>query len=198
MLGYKIKIEGQSPGIVMNNPESMNIQKTKVPTPEKEAEMNCYRFDGKGKHKGELYVPSNWFWAAVLKTASNIYKFKIGGKTQYVKGWIAGCTSFLPEKIPLGIKNYEIYITSAVVPVGKRVSRARPRIFPWSAEFQIEFTGDDEFYCELAQAIMASDFEDCLRMSGIKTGIGDNRPSAPKKPGPHGRYKLIDFQLIGI
>lgn len=196
MLGYRVKIEGEAPGIVMNNPASMKEQSTRVPTPDKEAEMKCYRLNGKGKHKNELYMPSEWIRAAILATASNIYKFKLGGKAQYLKRWVAGCADFTPEKIPLRVKDYEIYVTPAVVQ-SARVLRARPRIFPWLVEFNIEFPEDDSFYADLVKAIAGSGFEECVKMTGIKTGVGDNRPSN-RKPGPHGRFKLVDFEVLGI
>jgi len=75
-----------------------------------------------------------------------------------------------------------IYVCGAVIS-GRRVDRSRTMLPKgWIVTFEIKLK-DKLFDEEMVKEIVTK--------AGVKAGFGDWRPSAPKKPGPYGTYKLI-------
>lgn len=190
---YDIEIEGVGHGLVMNNPIAMSGQSTRVPKPEQEAEQKCYRLPPtKEFKKGELYAPSEWLMATLL-SVTQPFKLKLRGKTVSSKKWLAGGSEILPDKIGLGTEAYEVYITSAVIQKS-RVLRARARVKDWSLAFRLEFSDADPLYGDIALALQPV-IKDMWTMAGVMSGIGDNRPNSPRKPGRHGKFRLVRCEL---
>ena len=76
-----------------------------------------------------------------------------------------------------------IYLSGAVIS-GRRVDRARTMLpTGWTAEFVVDY--NKPFTKELTKR--------AIENAGCNAGIGDWRPSAPKKPGAYGTYKIVSF-----
>lgn len=76
---------------------------------------------------------------------------------------------------------FELFGKRATVGTSKHV-RVRPRFNAWSAAGTI--TVFDE---SITRDVLVS----ILMMAGLYCGLGDWRPSAPKKPGPFGRFTSV-------
>ena len=57
----------------------------------------------------------------------------------------------------------------------------------WEAEFTIEIINDLFSLVDLEQVTTAA---------GMYAGLMDQRPSAPKKPGPYGRFEIAKFETV--
>ena len=75
---------------------------------------------------------------------------------------------------------FELFVKPANVN-GRSHIRVRPRIFNWTAEGTITVL-NDTFALELVRTF--------LENAGLYCGVGDWRPSAPKSPGPFGRFAV--------
>jgi len=178
----KIKVTGKR-ALLMNNPASMkrsgdNIKRPKIPTPEEESESKAYRMPD-----GQLYVKTEAIHGALLKACSG---YKVGKLS--AKPIIAAGINYYSEYCPLidpdtgkPISTFEIDIRRAVVQ-GQGVLRARPKINKWS--FYLEMTYDNELFSSPKIII------DMLTEAGRRVGIGDQRPGAPKTPGPFGTFLI--------
>lgn len=62
---------------------------------------------------------------------------------------------------------------------GKRHIRVRPQFYNWSVRGTVQITDPTITTPVLTQI---------LEIAGIKKGLGDWRPGAPKSPGPHGMF----------
>lgn len=60
--------------------------------------------------------------------------------------------------------------------------RYRAEIAKWTATLNIEYDAD---------MISVEQITNLVQRAGYGSGIGDWRPSSPKKPGNHGRYKVV-------
>jgi len=89
---------------------------------------------------------------------------------------------------PIGLKDIEkdemwIYLSGAVV-MGRRVDRSRTMLPKgWTAEFTVSYS--EPFTADLVKRVIEN--------AGKNAGLGDWRPSAPKKPGAYGTFKVIGF-----
>lgn len=173
----KVKAKGNVPGLLMNNPKSMENGSgpsgpgKKYP-PEREAEIRAYR-----KKDKELYVPSESIYRSILNAAS---AFKTKGRS--VAGILAGSVRIEPYEIGLGIDKYEIDIRGVNIKGRGRVLRARPKIYPWEIKFSIIF--DEDFASE---EILKKVLED----AGKRIGILDFRP---QKKGPFGTFVIKEWK----
>lgn len=189
---YAIELEGLPPGLVMNK---MLPESNKIPKADDEAEGHCHRLPATKGKVGELFFPSEWFKAALLRVAGGPhYKIKLGAKKVSCKQYLAGGTLVVPEKIPLGTSEYEVYTCTAVIQK-KRISRSRPRILPWKVSFKLQFSDADDSFLMAGEALEPI-MSDMVRQSSIMLGFGDNRPSSPSKPGPHGTAKVLRCELV--
>jgi 3D (Asp-Asp-Asp) domain-containing protein len=198
---YDIAIEGMPPGIIMNSCAGMTEnaldpkkQSIKRQSPEAEAESVAYRLPpAKGFKRGELYIPSRCIMAAILNVSAQ-YKIKVGGNKKPSKKFIAGCSNIVPENIGLGVESYEVHRSPCVIG-SARVVKAHPRILPWQARFQLHFYDNDPVASDVGQAIEVF-VEEMLGMAGSIAGLLDNRPSSPKKPGNHGRFRVLSCKRV--
>lgn len=73
-----------------------------------------------------------------------------------------------------------------VVIQGRRVDRTRTEIpLGWEINFQI-ITKDE--------SLTSKDIRMILENAGTVAGLGDWRPSSPKKPGPYGTFQVVKFE----
>lgn len=83
------------------------------------------------------------------------------------------------------IKNDWFHTCGAVIS-GRRVDRIRTMIPEcWKISFQIK-TKDE--------SLNFDDIKKIVDNAGTSAGLGDWRPSSPKKPGSHGTFKVIQFE----
>lgn len=76
-----------------------------------------------------------------------------------------------------------IYLTGAVI-TGRRIDRSRTMLPKgWEATFML--WNKEPFDLDLTKRI--------IETAGERAGIGDWRPSAPKKPGPYGTFEVVDM-----
>jgi hypothetical protein len=182
MKTINVTIEGVTP-LLMNSPKAMltasastrsTLQK---PDPKKEAEDKAYRTS-----KGMLYIPATAVFSAMINGSS----FKKAGKYA-LKPILSGNVRVEPDEIPLGTKNYEIDIRTAVISQGRkknRIIRARPRIDEWKANFKIVFNEN---------AIADADIiKGCLSDAGYRVGLLD---FAPRNNGSFGTFKVTKFEV---
>lgn len=97
---------------------------------------------------------------------------------------------FEDKKITLGRIEKEgwIYTTGAVVQQ-RRIDRTRTKLPPgWTVYFQI-LTLNDE--------LSEEDIKRIVIPAGETAGLGDWRPSAPRKPGPYGTFDIVGWQVVG-
>ena len=73
---------------------------------------------------------------------------------------------------------FELFVKRAAVGASKHI-RVRPRFDDWQATGRI-IVWDEQ----ITEAVL----REMLRMAGTYKGLGDWRPGAPKKPGPHGTF----------
>lgn len=57
----------------------------------------------------------------------------------------------------------------------------------WQISFQLSLTNEQ---------LVKEDIVGMLSKSGMNAGLGENRPSSPKKPGPHGRFEVLTFESV--
>lgn len=71
---------------------------------------------------------------------------------------------------------------------GKSVQCTRGRVpAPWFAS--VNFLLDEVLIDE-------DTFISIVHTAGAQCGTGDNRPSSPKRPGPHGRFELMEVEHV--
>lgn len=174
------RLEGLSP-LLMNNATAMESEddsvkaRTKKYDNDEEARKRLYVLD-----TGQLYVSSSAIRASLLKGSTNQ---KVG---KYAAKGLVACAVFCVElECPLvhpttgkSIKDYVVNLATVVVNKA-RIVRARPEIKKWALD--VVFEVDDQY-------ITPDQVEFLLNRSGKMAGLLDNRPSAPFKPGPYGRY----------
>jgi hypothetical protein len=174
-----VTIKGRTLGILMNNPMSMlSAKKGKITEKlslEDEAEKGTYRLENK-----ELYIPNTWIYGTLLNASTN---YKIGRKSSM--SYIAGTVRVLPEKISLGIKDYEVNVQLAVIQRFSRIPRARPYIPKWEATFYIIYDPQYGVSSEL--------LEHCLEDAGRRIGIGDYRP---QHKGQYGTFQISKWEDV--
>lgn len=133
-MNIKVRIEGTRPLLMDRfvvedlSPHSRRPGK-KDPTAEL-AEQKVYRLNGAGS---ELYIP----WKHVLYCIrEGARQHKIGRRSAWPM--ILPSVNVSPEKIPLGITEYEVDVQSCVNQAnGSRVAAVRARIDKWALEFDL-------------------------------------------------------------
>lgn len=206
---FKVVLEGAGPGLVMNSVASMEEKPgvkrqaaEKLSKPD-EAESVAYRLPPTKKFpKGEFYIPSEWVKAAILNACAIVQLDKSvsgTGRKSSAKPWIAAGMWIEPGKIPLGTQDGEVYVTACKIPprTGATVLKARYRITKWKVEFNLMVSDIDVAFANIARILSGENgMRDILVMAGAKAGIGDNRPSSPNKPGPHGTFRVLCCDFV--
>jgi hypothetical protein len=156
--------------VIEEHCEGSSRRKKKVYVAKEDAENCCYR-----NKEGQIYLPSEWFYASVVKAGSKqIYE----GKQRY-GSIFKSCLIVNPDKIILTPQEYEID-SRAVVIQKARVVRSRPRFEKWQAIFTIQVLED-----ELVSAQVLKEALDDAGMSGV----GDYRPR-------FGRFMVSKFKEV--
>ena len=187
----RVRIKGLSP-LLMNRPSpetfaaEADVMKGKRASfdPEKEAKARVYMdvIDG----KEQLYIPHSWLYQCMLN-AAKVYFAKVGSRRVSLAKYLAGAIMVEPEKIGLGKSEYDIDIrTVRIKATGGRVLRARPRVWPWEAEFFIVYDK------QMLKPEMLDTLKEVLADAGRRIGIGDYRPA---RGGPFGRFEVVSFEV---
>ena len=93
-----------------------------------------------------------------------------------------------PVTIDLIRENDWLYSKGAVIS-GRRIDRVRTAIPEgWELSFGIVTKPNNILSTEDIQTIVEN--------AGLYAGLGDWRPSAPKKPGPYGTFEVIKFEEV--
>lgn len=84
--------------------------------------------------------------------------------------------------------NYGIELFEAMIPKQQKVGfRVRPRIKNWA------INGEVTIYFNLTKSVENNEeidqyVDELFKLAGSRCGLGDWRPSSPKKPGIHGKF----------
>jgi hypothetical protein len=174
--------------LLTHNPAGMVGTKTargqtKIPTPEEEATIGCYRDE-----EGNFALPGMAFRNSILAASSGYKQGKIFVQSKITSMMVLDELVTLINDDDSPVASYEIDTRRALVQ-GNGIMRSRPKFNPWGARFTIEY--DETLF----------DDEDMLRTiiadAGKRIGVGDYRPQKLKSkgsglPGPFGRYALVD------
>jgi len=87
------------------------------------------------------------------------------------------------------IRENDWLFTSGAVVTGRRIDRIRTAI---PAGYEISFG----IATKPNNILSESDIKTILVNAGLQAGLGDWRPSAPKKPGPYGTFEVISFKEV--
>jgi hypothetical protein len=143
-------------------------------TKEVQAEHACYR-DPKTK---ELYIPGIAIQRALIAGAGYV-KWRRNSSLQKPA---AACLMVNPERVSLGVSEYEIDARPVVIPSTKgRVIRYRPRLDDWEVTFALEY--DDSLLSEKQLREVVDNM--CSRV-----GLLDFRP---ERKGPFGRSMVVSW-----
>lgn len=139
--------------------------------PHAEYEAACYTLNGKGKYgfKANAFklamVDACAFCEGITKTFAKGVFFVMGDVLE-IKGARRMRTDMV--RVPPG-------------PQGRADIRYRPEWEKWSIDLQIRYN---------AQLITAEQLVNLLTLAGLHVGVGEQRPSAPKKPGSNGMFEV--------
>ena len=179
---YKVKVEGIAPLLIhkMTTEETAKIEGTskkisgkKAEDPKQVAESYLYL-----TNDGKPYVPSEYFYGAMVKVASN---FRIPGKGKKTyKGLIKSAIDIVPDVILIKGGDWVVDTRTVVNPNtrGNRMIRHRPKFVNWYCEFEIVIL-DEQLSPDVVKEI--------LEYAGRYNGIGDYRPR-------FGRFTVTEFQ----
>jgi len=179
---YKVKVEGLVPLLIhkMTVEETAKIEGTSKRisgkeqiTPEETARSYLYL-----TNDGKPYVPSEYFYGAMVKVASN---FRIPGKGKKTyKDLIKSAIDIKPDVILIKSKGWVVDTRTVVNPNtrGNRMIRHRPKFEKWSCEFEIIIL-DEQLPFDVVKEI--------LEYAGRYNGIGDYRPR-------FGRFTVTQFE----
>lgn len=176
----EVEITGVTP-LLMHNPASMSapkagIKKREAPDPEVEADKAAY-WSSNG-HKA-LIIQDKHIKACMVNAAKG-YRTGVGRKA--LRPLIAAQTRVEPFEIDLGTDKYEIDIQGVVIQRA-RVLRARPKIWPWKAKFNILYHLETFLDTDILKEIVKS--------GGLFVGLLDFRP---EKCGSYGQFKISGWK----
>ena len=87
------------------------------------------------------------------------------------------------------IRNNDWLHAKGAVVTGRRIDRVRTAIPEgWEVNFSIVTKPNNVLSTEDIKAILDN--------AGTQAGLGDWRPSAPKKPGPYGTFEVTSFEEV--
>lgn len=176
MQSVKLELTGTSPLLMHSFPmapiEDPPIEKR---SPAEQAELAAYR----EADTRLLYIPGINIQRAMVAAAA-YSKGKGRGSLQKP---VAACILVSPERISLGVKDYQIDARPVVILVTKgRVIRYRPRLDNWSVVFTLEY--DESLITEKQLRNVVDDM-------GTRVGLLDFRP---EKKGPFGRSVVTSWK----
>ena len=175
-----VTIEGISE-LMMHNPESMGQTmsgKKSIPEPAVEAAASRYLMpDGK-----TLCLYSDHIHRCLMLASKG---FRLAAR-QPLMPYISGSIEILPERISLGTVKYVVDVRRVVIQ-GKGVRRARAKVWPWKATFELHY--DEEVF---RQDFMDKVIRDQVFLTaGRAIGLLEYRPA---KGGKFGRFRVIKWE----
>lgn len=170
----KVTIEGIS-ALLMHKFPMEPVAAMEKKTAAEQAEYAAYRDPD---NDGKLYLPG----IAVQRALISAAVFSKGKGRASLQKPVAACVQVDPERIPLGVKDYNIDSRPVVIPATKgRIMRHRPRLDEWKASFTIEF--DDELVTAIQLRTIVDDM-------GKRVGLLDFRP---ERKGSFGRCAVTKW-----
>ena len=153
--------------------------------PEEEARLSAYIevIDG----VEQLCIPSICLYSCIIGASGG---YKIGKKT--ARTVLAGTIRIQPENVPLkpafvdGKPNYEVDLRPVRIQKA-RIVRARAKVWPWEASFQIRY------YRKFMKKDDVGAIREILESAGITQGIMDYRP---QHQGWFGTFEVTNFEVI--
>lgn len=167
------KVTGIS-SVLLHNPACMqqndsgDVNRKRIPSPEDEAERSAYRLPD-----GQLYVQAIAFRGSMINKGGGASGLRLGKKS--LISAISAAVSIIDgyDKCPLyhcktgkPISTYTIDRRRAVVQ-GNGVVRARACVAEWACDVTFEVNED---FCTIDQVLQT------LNISGRQAGVGDYRP----------------------
>jgi hypothetical protein len=187
LTSVKVGLRGLPPGLLMASKRIMEAddrsgKKGVRRSHEQEAELHCH-WTKAGKEK-QLAVP----WTNLYKSfcqAATYYKWQ--GQKSFADV-VAATISCDRDMVPLGTKEYEVYVDWCRIPprTGAMVQVARPRLREWACEFVMSV--DAEMYGKGGIAVL----KDIIAHAGKMVGVG---PWRPQLRGPYGRFTVLLFEV---
>lgn len=178
----KVQIKGCTPLLMCAFQEEQlnnNGIRDKELTTKEQAEKYVYR-----NKKGELYIPGNCIFAAIIEAG----KFLKSGKSKVTtqkSSLIPAGIAMLTDECLLGVKDFEVDSRSVVIPAtGGRIMKYRPRLDEWKTSFVLDID-TKEFSTKTVY--------DLVRDAGYKCGLLSYRPS---RKGWFGRFDIVKFEEI--
>jgi len=184
----QVTIEGIPPGLLMNSSKAI------VTVPKARAKVcihgvsldepckDCLELRAYRKQDGELYIPSEMLFAAIMNAATEWKR----GKKSFTPSILAGSIDLWPEKISLGVKEYKVHEAIVRNPSTKgRVRRFRPWLPEWRATFLVKL---NPMYGLTPEVL-----REMIEEAGTRVGIGDWRP---QYKGRFGRFVVVEFKEV--
>jgi hypothetical protein len=167
-------IKGISP-LLMHSFPLVKTEAIEKMSPEEQAEIAAYR----NPTNGLLYIPGVNVQRAFIASAA----YSKGKGRASLQKPVAACVMISPDRLDLGVEDYEIDARPVVIPATKgRVVRFRPRLDEWSIKFEIEY--DPTLLTE-------GDVRKVVDDAGSRVGLLDFRPA---KNGPFGRFIVTEWK----
>jgi hypothetical protein len=178
-----VKIKGITP--LLMNRLTLESLKPSVPKidqkvdPVVEAANSAYMADIDGKK--QLYIPAEAIYGCII-TVSGAYR----ARRVSLRSILAGSIRVEPEKIPLGKDVYELDIRPVKIK-RFRIPRARAKVWPWEAKFNIVY-----YKASISDAILET-LKTILEDGGRRVGILDFRP---EHRGWFGTFEVEEFNIV--
>ncbi len=143
--------------------------------------------------QGHVFMPSVNIQACMFNGGKSIKK----GRGSMAKFVYSSCIletispEILLDKKPISLADIErnnwLNTTGAVVGTG-RIDRIRTELPPgWEISFDLTL---------MSNMIAGKEIKEVLENAGFVAGLGDTRPSSPKKPGSYGRFEVTRFESV--
>jgi hypothetical protein len=166
----KVTIKGTSP-LLMHAFPMEPVEAIEKKSKEEQAEYSAYR-DPDTKM---LYIPG----VAIQRTLIGAAAYSKGKGRASLQKIAAACLIVTPERVSLGVKDFNIDSRPVVVPATRgRIIRHRPRLDEWACTFTLEY--DETLLTEKNVRAIVDD-------AGKRVGLLDFRP---EKKGPFGRFNV--------
>lgn len=151
-------------------------------TPREVAESVAYR-----EPSGNLFFPAAGI-ARLLREQGSTMKAK--GSRKSLKYIVPAAVHMMTDTLPLfaldrttRLKDFEVDSRPVVIPATRgRIMRHRPKLFEWTAKFQIRLNQD---------LLTEATVRELLEMGGMCIGLGDFRP---EKGGPFGTFSTVEWK----
>jgi len=179
----KVKVKGDTPVIfhkwsekaikMIEDKQAKKAQKAKEKRDPQKEYKESYYYD----KDGNIAMPANWIKSAMLNAVRGLDGITMAECKQLF--FVVGDEQGL---IPLKYESEEMRTDMVRIGQGTADVRYRGQVNGWSAEVMIKFN---------ANAVSEEQIINLLQESGFASGIGEWRPSSPKKSGEFGMYSIV-------